>query len=129
MRKNILILTTLLLGAWESDVAADLEIAIGSATIDISSGSGTVPASIPVFLNNTGATDEDAYGYVLLYDVSPVGMDLPLGVSFGSPAATSGGLFPATLGFTIINDGTQAVGDISLAEDQLTTAATFSVRQ
>jgi hypothetical protein len=122
---NLLSMTAALWLVWSAQHAhGALVINIGSAAVDISSGVGTASASIDVFLMNNSGAAEGAFGYTLLYDFAPASpLSLSTGITFNAPAATSGGLFPSTIGFTV-NTASPAFGDITLAEAQFS-AVTF----
>lgn len=114
----------ILLGLMTYSAQGALVVSIGSATVDVSAGTGTANASIDVFLSNEGTSAESAFGYLLFYDILEVGglgQGLPTGVSFSSEPATSGGLFPARVGGLIVQDSTQARGVLSIAETQFVT--------
>jgi hypothetical protein len=99
-----------------------LVVDIGSAVVDLSSGSGTTAASFDITFSNPMAMPELLSGYSIFLDISPLGRQLPLGVTFGTPEAEyppagSPPLF-GTGGIGTVNP-TPAAGDLGLGQFQL----------
>ena len=100
------VLALTLSGSFCSNASAQgFNVNLGSSTVDVSSRSGIASTSLLINLENPTDDDLDIAGYSFLFDVAPIGLVLPEGVSFDttngdSSAVTyiSGGGNPPLIG-------------------------------
>lgn len=116
-------LALLVCGIDSSDLSAQgFNVTVGSATVDISSGSGVANVSIDIAIENPTASALPIAGYSFFLEVEPTGTGLPTGVTFDNPAATyssgngAGLLSGANANGTI--NLTPAAGDLGLGQIQ-----------
>lgn len=106
-----------------ADVSAQgFHVRVGSATVDISSGTGIANATIDIAIENPTAGDLPFAGYSFFLEIEPAGRVLPTGASFDTIAATyssgdgtgllSGASSAGTLNLT------PAAGDLGLSQIQ-----------
>lgn len=115
-------------GVFSSVVSAQvINVAFSSANVDITSGAGTVDATIDITITNFAVSPLPVAGYSFFLEIEPPGGSLPTGVTFGTPAANyaSGNGAGFLLGANI--DGTlnltPAAGDLGLGQIQFFDAA------
>jgi len=124
IRRSILCMMIGALCNLASPVAASFVVELGSNQADLAPGSGTTTATIDVtFRNSSMTTDAPFAAYSLFLDIGPLGLELPTGVTFGSPAVTyfsgnSFGPLPFALDPGTINLA-PAKGDLGVGQLQL----------
>lgn len=87
--KSIYCFVLLAIYSFASPSAADLVVEIGNARADLGSDSGTTTATFDIIFRNPSLTDPVPIAtYSLFLDIEPTGLELPTGVTFGTPAVT-----------------------------------------
>ena len=104
-----------------SELQAAFVVELGSTTVDLSAGTGTVNTTIDIVMRNESAAPAALSGYSLFFDLHPARAALPNGVRFADPPATylsGGGIAPLSGASPGTQNLNPAAGDLGLGQFQ-----------